>query len=101
MPEEEPRRGTDAERKVKELTLPDGYRVGIMNLNSILKEVVDLKLTESQDIRTELLKRAKACNYVAPGAENDYSVALFREYHRKAGAAVDGGKTELHKHTSG
>ena len=67
----------------KELTLPDGFQVGIANLDSILKEVADLKLTDAEAIKKELLKRVKVNNYVASSAEYDYSVALFQEYRRK------------------
>lgn len=100
MPEEKPRHDADAERKIKKLTLPDGFRVGIMNLDNILKEVADLKLTETQTIKAELLERVKTCNYVASSAENEYSVALFQEYQRKWGksrAVKDGDKIEISK----
>lgn len=104
MPEEKPR-GTDSTAKiVKKLTLPDGFRVGILNLDNILKEVADLKLTDSRAIKTELIERVKACNYVPSSAENEYSVALFQEYQRKfgrPGAATDVGETEMHKHSGG
>jgi hypothetical protein len=40
-------------RTLKKLTLPDGFRVGISNLDTILKEVADLKLTDSMTIETE------------------------------------------------
>ncbi len=104
MPEEKPCYAAAAARTAKKLTLPDGFRVGIMNLDNILKEVADLKLTDAQTIKTELLERVKTCNYVASSAENEYSVALFQEYQRKLGgpgAAKDGGKTEIHKHSGG
>jgi hypothetical protein len=45
----------DTARKIKKLTLPDGFRVGISNLDNILKEVADLKLTDTQSIKKELL----------------------------------------------
>ena len=35
-----------AARLVKKLTLPDGFQVGILNLESILKEVADLELAD-------------------------------------------------------
>jgi hypothetical protein len=84
------------------LTMPDGSRVGFRNLDNILKEVADLKLTEAQTIRTELLKRVKTCNYVVSGADNEYSVALIQEYQRKygePGAMNIGGNNEAHKHS--
>jgi hypothetical protein len=90
----------DTTRTVKKLTLPDGFRVGISNLDNILKEVADLKLTDSMTIETELLKRVKTCNYVAPSAENEYATALFQEYNRKW-AKSEAAKTEIHQHTKG
>ena len=94
----------DAEKKITKLTLPDGFRVGILNLDSILKEVADLKLTDKQSIQTELLKRVQAHNYIASSAESEYSIALFKEYQRKWGkseADKAGNIPEIHQHTKG
>jgi hypothetical protein len=74
-----------AARATKQLTLPDGFQVGIINLDTILKEVAELKLTDAEAIKKELLKRVKTYNYVASGAEYDYSATLFREYKRQLG----------------
>ena len=72
-----------AARMVKKLTLPDGFQVGISNLENILKEVADLKLADNEAIKKELLKRVKIYNYVAPAADNDYSKALLKEYKQQ------------------
>ena len=101
MPEEKPRRDADAGRNIKKLTLPDGFRAGILNLDNILKEVVELSLTDSEVIKLELLERVKSCNYVPSSAESEYSAALFLEYQRKIGAVKDREKTEIHKHSAG
>ena len=104
MPEEKPRSAPNTTGKIKKLTLPDGFRVGIMNLDNILKEVADLKLTDTNAIKTELLARVKSCNYVASSAESEYAVALFKEYQRKWGkseADKDRGIPEIHQHTKG
>jgi len=74
-----------AARMVKKLTLPDGFQVGILNLENILKEVADLKLADDEAIKKELLQRVKIYNYVASAADNDYSEALLREYKRQYG----------------
>ena len=87
-------------RTVKKLTLPDGFRVGISNLDNILKEVADLQLTNTRTIETELLKRVKASNYVASSAENEYAAALLQEYNHQWGKAA-AAKTEMHQHTKG
>ncbi|MFC1936978.1 hypothetical protein ACFLWY_00290 [Chloroflexota bacterium] len=85
MPPEEPCCPAVAAKMIKKLTLPDGFQVGILNLESILKEVAELKLADAEAIKKELLKRVRIHNYVASGAEDDYSEALFKEYGRQFG----------------
>jgi len=65
------------------LTLLDGFQVGIANLDSILKEVADLKLVGDEAIKKELLTRVKIYNYVAPADDYYYSQALLSEYRRQ------------------
>ncbi len=104
MAEEKPRGADSSARTAKKLTLPDGFRVGIVNLDNILKDVADLKLTDTQTIKTEILKRVKTCNYVPSSAENEYSAALFQEYQRKWGkseAVKDGDKIKTSKPPGG
>ena len=83
MSEQRPCCAAAAARVVKKLTLLDGFQVGIANLESILKEVADLKLIDAEAIKKELLERVKAHNYVASDTEYDYSTALFRAYRRQ------------------
>lgn len=85
MQREKPCCPAAAARMVKKLTLPDGFQVGILNLESILKEVADLKLADDGAIKKELLQRVKIYNYVALDADNDYSEALLKEYKRQYG----------------
>ena len=87
---------------IRKLALSDGFRVGILNLDSILREVAGLTLTDDKAIRKELLERVKTCNYVARGAENEYSKALYREYQRKFEPdKFKEERTERHQHTKG
>lgn len=72
-----------AARATKQLTLPDGFQIGIINLDAILREVAEMKLTDTETIKKELIERVKAYNYVASGAEYDYSTTLLREYKRQ------------------
>ena len=81
-----------AARMVKKLTLGDGSQVGILNLESILKEVANLKLADNEAIKKELLQRVKIYNYVAPSAEADYSKALLKEYERQCAEIQREGK---------
>jgi len=85
MQREKPCCPAAAARMVKKLTLPDGFQVGILNLESILKGVADLKLADDEAIKKELLQRVKIYNYVASAADNDYSEALLKEYKRQYG----------------
>jgi hypothetical protein len=103
MPEKKSQNDSDTARNIKKLTLPDGFRVGIINLDNVLKEVADLKLADTSSIKTELLNRIKTCNYVPSSAEEEYSAALYQEYQRKFGRSGEGKdeKPQLHKHTPG
>lgn len=95
MPENQP-------VNIKKLTLPDGSRVGIVNLDNILREVADLKLSDAKTIKEELLKRADAKNYIPSGAKKEYAAALFREYQRKFEPdKYKEERIETHKHTPG
>jgi len=87
MSEERPCCAPDPAGIVKKLTLPDGFQVGILNLDNILKEVADLNLVDAKTIKAELLKKVAVRNYIASGAEAEYAVALFQEYKRKFGEA--------------
>ena len=101
MASEKPAHDADAPKTIKKLTLPDGFRAGILNLDNILKGVVELNLTDPEAIKLELLKRVKSLNYVPSSAESEYSAALFHEYQRKTGTVNDSDKTEIHKHSPG
>jgi len=103
MPEKKSKNDADTTRNIKKLTLPDGFRVGILNLDNILKDVADLKLVDPPSIKIELLNRIKACNYVPSSAEDEYCTALYLEYQRKFGRPEEGKdeKPLPHKHTPG
>ena len=75
----------DIPKNIKKLSLPDGFWVGIKNLDNSIREVANLKLADAKAIKRELLKRVEACNYVAPSAEDEYAKALYREYQQKFG----------------
>jgi hypothetical protein len=72
---------------IKKLALPGG-EVGIANLEGILEEVADMKLVDNEAIKKELLQRVKIYNYVAPGADDNYSKALLNEYEKLFGKCV-------------
>jgi len=72
----------EAARMVKKLNI-GGIPVGISQLDSIIEEVVEMDLKDENDIKRELLKRAKIYNYISPGSEKDYEDALYVEYKRQ------------------
>lgn len=82
MTVEKPCCAAAAARMIKKLALPSG-EVGIVNLESILEAVADLKLADDNTIKKELLNRVKIYNYVAPSADSEYSEALLEEYKRQ------------------
>ena len=47
-----------AARATKQLTLPDGFQVGIINLDTILREVAELNLTDTEVLKRELLEES-------------------------------------------
>jgi hypothetical protein len=81
-----------AARMIKKLALPGGFQVGIVNLESIIKEVANLKLADDSAIKKELLQRVKIYNYVPPAADNEYSEALLKEYKRQCAEIQREGK---------
>ena len=87
---------------IKKLALPDGSRVGIVDLDNILREVAGLKLSDVKTIKEELLKKADTKNYIPSRAKKEYATALFREYERKFEPdKYTEEKIETHKHTPG
>ena len=93
--------------QIKKVTLSDGLQVGIKNLDSILSEIAQLKLGDSQLLSRELLERVKAGGtYVPSSAEGEYAAALMREYLKKYGETEEIRNrnrdiVEPHKHTKG
>lgn len=75
----------DSAGSVKKLTLPDGFRIGIVGLDNILNEVNGLNLVDAEAVREELIKKVAAHNYIPSDKETDYSAALLQEYKRKFG----------------
>jgi hypothetical protein len=99
--------GKPMDEQIKKITLAGGLQVGIKNLRIILSEVAELKLTDNQDLKQQLLDRVKDNgNYVPPSAENEYTAALIRQYLQKYGETEEIRNknrdiVEPHKHTKG
>ncbi|OPY08305.1 MAG: hypothetical protein A4E66_01884 [Syntrophus sp. PtaB.Bin001] len=73
---------SDTLKASTQLTLLDGSRVGIVNLDNTFEEVSALNLADSEKIKAELLDRVAKKNYAPSCAEREYSSALFREFKR-------------------
>lgn len=61
----------------------DGKATGINQLDFILDEVADLNLNSDNDIRNELVKRAKILNYIPTKMTEKYAEALLRVYKKQ------------------
>ena len=70
--------------QVQYLTI-NGDRIGITNLDEILKRAKTVASDGEGAIRTELLRLVKIYNYVPSPAENAYQDALYSEYLKKGG----------------
>jgi hypothetical protein len=79
---------------IKKITMPDGFQVGIINLDNILSEIIGLNVTDAETIKKELLNRVKVFNYVPQKAEHEYEADLYHEYQRKLGLIKDEERVE-------
>ena len=59
-----------------------GNLTGLAHLDDTLQEVYEMKIQDENKLIKELLERVKIYNYVAPGSEEKYEQALFKEYQR-------------------
>jgi small redox-active disulfide protein 2 len=65
-----------------------GYRVGVIGLTEIFEDLKRSQIT-GENAMEHLLQRVKERNYVAESATEDYKNALYREYRRFLGEAVE------------
>ena len=69
--------------KIKtKMILVDGKETGIDQLDWIVKEVRNLKLSDDPAITEELLKRTQALNYMPTKKKDAYGAALLEEYKK-------------------
>jgi hypothetical protein len=69
--------------KIKtKMILVDGKETGIDQLDWIVKEVRNLKLSDDPAITEELLKRTQALNYVPTKKKEAYGAALLEVYKK-------------------
>lgn len=65
--------------RVKQIQIGNAI-IGLVGLEEILEQLYTANRHPGQAAAEELLARIKARNYVARGDEEDYKVALLREY---------------------
>ncbi|HWQ64792.1 MAG TPA: NAC family transcription factor [Methanospirillum sp.] len=61
----------------------DGKATGINQLDYILNEVAALQMHSENEIKQELITRAKNLNYIPTKITEKYEVALFNEYIKR------------------
>ncbi|ROQ92348.1 thioredoxin family protein [Desulfosoma caldarium] len=67
----------------------DGQTVGVVGLDEALQELADsLKGQPREAVEEVLLERLAKDNYIPSGARNAYGKALYREWQRFVGEAV-------------
>lgn len=69
----------DALRRIRQVEI-GGVVVGISMLDHIIEEVVTMNLQDTRELGFELMKRVKIYNYVPPRVEDQYRVAILKEF---------------------
>ncbi|NMB77913.1 MAG: hypothetical protein GYA23_02320 [Methanomicrobiales archaeon] len=78
----------DALRRIRQIPI-NGIMTGITMLDESIAAIRNQNLTSDVEIRTALMKKIKVYNYVPPGVEEAYAIAIMEEY-RKQGAEKNG-----------
>jgi hypothetical protein len=63
--------------------------VGLRGLPEVFKELSSRSWESTAAAQEELLRRAAGCNYIPSGSRDDYRRALWREFRRFRGEAVE------------
>ncbi|MFA4861263.1 hypothetical protein [Methanoregula sp.] len=71
----------DALWRIRKLKV-NGMMTGITRLDESIAAVADERHTSSAAIRTALMTRIRACNYIPPATEDAYAEAILEEYNR-------------------
>jgi small redox-active disulfide protein 2 len=69
---------------IKQIKLKNGP-VGVAGLGELLEEARSRSFSSDEKLKDFLLQGIKARNFVAPGSEDEYRDALFREYKKLVG----------------
>ncbi|OPY39095.1 MAG: hypothetical protein A4E35_00329 [Methanoregula sp. PtaU1.Bin051] len=84
MSDDKPCCAADALRRIRQIPI-NGVMTGITMLDESIATIRQQSLTSDSEIRTALMKKIKVYNYVPPGVEEAYAMAIMDEY-RKQGA---------------
>ncbi len=71
----------DALWRIRKVTI-NGIATGISRLDESIAAVLEEDPKSGSAIRTSLMTRIRASNYIPPGAEEAYASALMEEYSR-------------------
>lgn len=74
---------------IKQLKLKTGP-VGVVGLPELLEEARSRSFSGDDELKNFLLEGIKARNFVAPGSQDEYREALFREYKKFIGEPLPG-----------
>lgn len=77
---EKPFCAADALRRIRQVNV-NGIPTGITLLDESISTVREIGLTDEREVREALMKRTKIYNYIPPGVQEAYTVAIMREYH--------------------
>jgi len=80
--------------EIKQINIK-GTQVGIIGLDDIFQAAKKAAIGEENSLEDFLLHKVKEQNYIPASAEDDYKVALYREYRRFLGEVVEEEETGL------
>jgi len=70
----------DALQRIRQVEI-GGVVVGISMLDHILEEVAAMNILDTRELGFELMRRVKVYNYVPPRVEDQYRVAILKEFN--------------------
>ena len=72
------------------------YRIGLTGLDDVFVEVSRRRITDEDELKRALVEGIKSMNYIPHSAEEEYGVALLREYKKSLGLKVEEEQGGIH-----
>jgi len=72
-----------------------GKQIGVIGLSETFEELKNSQISDENRLKEYLLQKVKEHNYVPAPAEDDYKVALYKEYRRFLGETIEEEETGL------